>query len=125
MNPLLRIARFGVIGGAATLIHYAILYGLSSIIYFSLSVINVCAFLVATGFSFTMQQRFTFRDRLGGKRLNGIALFIFLFINSGINWVGGLVAIDLIWFKSILPLLAAGVNFCTYWLISSSVAFRR
>lgn len=124
INPVFRLLRFSVVGLMATLIHYVFLYGLSSLVL-SLSIANVCAFLVATGFSFTVQQRFTFNDRLQGKRLNGYALFVFLFVNSGINWLGGSLAFQLIWMKPMLPLMAACVNFCAYWLISSHPRFRR
>jgi len=71
-----------------------------------------------------MQQRFTFRDRLEGKTLNKLALILFFMINTALNWSGGVLANDTIWLKPLLPLLAAVVNFLTYWLMSSKPIFR-
>ena len=118
-----RILRFGLIGIAATLIHLGVLYGLSLFIT-PLSLVNAVAFLIACGFSFNMQQRFTFRDRLQGKTLNKLALILFFMINTALNWSGGVMANETIWLKPLLPLLAAVVNFLTYWLMSSKPIFR-
>ena len=67
-----------MVGVVATLIHYVVL---ESLFWFwqLLALANVAAFLIACAFSFTVQQRFTFRDRLQGKRLNCRALLLFFY----------------------------------------------
>ncbi|MBC1260087.1 GtrA family protein [Synechococcus sp. BSF8S] len=124
MRSTERIIRFGGVGIAATSIHYFFLYSLS-LYSQNLSAVNVISFLIATGFSFVMQQRFTFRDRLRGKKLNGYALFSLILINSAINWLGGILALENLWLKPALPLLAAGANFCTYGIMVSRPFFHR
>ena len=123
MNAVVRLARFAGVGVMATLIHYVVLESLFRI-WQLLALANVAAFLIACAFSFTVQQRFTFRDRLQGKRLNHRALLLFFCLNAAINWAGGLAAVQFGWYRPLLPLLAAVVNFCSYWLMSSRPMFR-
>lgn len=99
----------------STLTHYICLY---LIIFLGASVwaANVLAFSIAFIVSFILQQRFTFSDRLQGKRLNALAALIIFAANIIAAGVLGLFA-DLE-FSFLLPLAPAAINYSLYYLFS-------
>ena len=70
MRLVARLSKFVSIGLISTLVHYLAL-GLFVWMNFELWISNLLAFTFAFVLSFSWQQRFTFRDRLGSdSRLN-------------------------------------------------------
>ena len=117
-----RLARFGIVGVAATLVHATTLTLLKILFQLGTGPANLLGFMVSFGVSMYGQQRFTFNDRLQGKTLNGFGLFILFLINTlaalglGSATKGGWVAI--------LPLLPAVINYALLYIFSGSRYFR-
>lgn len=126
MKKRIRALRFGIVGIISTLIHYISLYSFTGL-GASLAPANTAAFLVAITFSFSVQQQVTFRDRLGGDRLNSIALLMIIAVNALICWIGGwiLELLSAPVLKFLLPLVGAGTNFILYWLATTTPMLRR
>ena len=78
-NPLVKqafeIMRFGIVGVGATLTHLGVAFLLSHYTDIPLIVINIIAFLVAFGISFTGHYHWTFKST-GPKRESLIRFFI-------------------------------------------------
>jgi putative flippase GtrA len=117
-----RLARFGIVGVAATLVHATTLTLLKTLFQLGTGPANLLGFVISFGVSMYGQQRFTFNDRLQGKTLNGFGLFILFLINAlaalglGSATKGGWVAI--------LPLLPAVINYALLYIFSGSRYFR-
>jgi len=117
-----RLARFGIVGVAATLVHATTLTLLKILFQLGTGPANLLGFMVSFGVSMYGQQRFTFNDRLQGKTLNGFGLFILFLINAlaalglGSATKGGWVVM--------LPLLPAVINYVLLYMFSGSRYFR-
>ncbi|MCS5691570.1 GtrA family protein [Cyanobium sp. FGCU-6] len=118
-----RLSRFCSVGVIATLIHAGILSLLQAGFDLPRPDANLMAFVVAFVVSMAGQQRFTFNDRLRGKRLNANGLVILFLVNAtaafGLGSVarGGSVIL--------LPVLPAVINYVLLYLFSGSSRFRR
>jgi putative flippase GtrA len=117
-----RLARFGIVGIAATLVHATTLILLKMLFQLGNGPANLMGFVVSFAVSMYGQQRFTFKDRLQGKTLNGFGLFILFLINSlaalalGSATKGSWVVL--------LPLLPAVINYRLLYIFSGSRYFR-
>lgn len=116
-----RLVRFGSVGVLATLVHSAVL-ALLITLGSGRAEANLIGFLVAFAVSVSGQQRFTFNDRLQGKRLNAFGVLILFVVNAaaafalGSKASGGLVVL--------LPLLPALINYLLLHLLSGDPRFR-
>lgn len=116
-----RLARFGSVGVVATLVHSGVLALLQAGFDRPRGEANLMGFLVAFVVSMSGQQRFTFQDRLQGRRLNGLGLMILLAINAAAAYGLGMIA-DQGWVV-VLPLLPALINFVLLYLFCGSQIF--
>ena len=117
-----RLARFGIVGIVATLVHATTLIILKTLYQLGTGPANLLGFVVSFTVSMYGQQRFTFKDRLQGKTLNGFGLFILFLINAlaalglGSTTKGGWIVL--------LPLLPAAINYLLLYIFSRSRYFR-
>lgn len=116
-----RLARFGGVGVIATLVHSAVLILMQVGLGRSRAEANLVGFLVAFVVSMSGQQRFTFQDRLQGRRLNSLGLLILFAINAGAAYGLGLIAHD--GWVVVLPLLPAVINYGLLYLFCGSTTF--
>ena len=72
-----RLARFGIVGIVATLVHATTLILLKMLLQLGNGPANLLGFVVSFAVSMYGQQRFTFKDRLQGKTLNGLCCYPF------------------------------------------------
>ncbi|MFZ9753147.1 MAG: GtrA family protein [Cyanobium sp.] len=116
-----RLARFGSVGVVATLVHaslLALLLGLQR----SQGEANLIAFLAAFAVSMLGQQRYTFQDRLQGRRINSLGLLILFLINASAAFgLGSLARGGLL---LLLPLLPALINYVLLYVFSGNSRFR-
>ena len=117
-----RLARFGIVGIAATLVHATTLIFLKTLFQLGTGPANLLGFIVSFTVSMYGQQRFTFKDRLQGKTLNGFGLFILFLINAlAALWLGSTTKGGWI---VLLPLLPAAINYVLLYIFSGSRYFR-
>jgi|GEM_PF-1919088 putative flippase GtrA len=117
-----RLARFGAVGIVATAVHAATLAALKVGFQISTGPANLAGFLVAFSVSMAGQQRFTFNDRLQGKRINLAGLAILFLINAVAALLLGHLA-KAGWVV-LLPVLPAVINYILLYLFSGSSLFR-
>lgn len=117
-----RVARFGLVGIAATLLHAAVLALLKTGLEMATGPANLIGFLVAFGLSMYGQQRFTFQDRLQGQRMNRLGLGILFIINALAAWLLGATARG--GWIVILPLLPAAINYGLLYCFSGHRRFK-
>jgi putative flippase GtrA len=123
MTPIkLRIARFGVVGIISTAVHAAILTTLKIGFQIGTGPANLAGFLVAFGVSMYGQQRFTFKDRLQGQRINNLGLTILFLVNAIAALLLGYLA-KAGWVM-ILPILPAMINYLLLYVFTGSSIFR-
>lgn len=108
-------------GAVATLVHSGLLGTLQLAFDRPRQEANLIGFLVAFAVSMTGQQRFTFQDRLEGRRLNGLGLLILFLINAAAAFWLGMVAKG--WMVLVLPLLPALINYILLYAFSGSRTF--
>lgn len=122
MRLIGRLSRFISIGIISTLVHYLAL-GLFLWMNLELWVANLIAFTLAFMFSFSWQQRYTFRDRLGSNfSLNQKAAFVMFSLNLVFSGISGKLVQQP--FSFILPLVPAFVNYCSYYYLSGLKLFK-
>ncbi|MCP9842082.1 GtrA family protein [Synechococcus sp. J7-Johnson] len=119
MRPENRLCRFAVVGISSTFIHAVVLYIFLGMEFGWLS--NLAGFLSAFVFSFVMQQRFTFADKLAGKRLNSLAATSIFSINAVAASCLGILPQGSITF--LLPIVPAMINYILYSIMSTSRLF--
>ncbi len=118
-----RLARFGSVGLMATVVHASVLALLQAGFGRSRAEANLIGFLVAFAVSLIGQQRFTFNDRLQGRRLNSLGVLILFLINAAAAF--GLGQVVQGGFVVLLPLLPALINYCLLYIFSGSRIFTR
>lgn len=118
-----RLSRFCSVGVIATLVHGGVLSLLQAGLALPRSDANLMAFVVAFVVSMAGQQRFSFNDRLQGKRLSANGLVILFLINAAAAFGLGSVAKG--GFVILLPVLPAVINYVLLYLFSGSDRFRR
>jgi putative flippase GtrA len=118
-----RLFRFGAVGMVATAIHSISLLAFTAWTSLSGGVANLSSFLVAFFFSVQAQQHFTFRDRLGTQRLNSLAVFVLFMFNAAAAALLG----DLIpgWWRMVLPLVPAVINYLLFYALTGMTIFRQ
>lgn len=82
MIQLKRLVRFGLVGVLATLIHMGVLLFILHWTLLSTGPANVVAFVTAFACSTSLQQQFTFSDRLAGQGLKKRSVFILFLVNA-------------------------------------------
>lgn len=117
-----RLSRFCSVGVVATLVHAGVLSLLQAGLNLPRSDANLMGFVVAFMVSMAGQQRYTFNDRLQGKRLNAPGLLILFLINATAAFGIGSVAKG--GFLILLPVLPAVINYLLLYLFSGSTRFR-
>lgn len=96
LDSLFRIARFGIVGVAATLTHLGVAFILSQHTALPLVVVNVIAFMVAFGLSFTGHYYWTFRT--SAPTLQSLRRFFVVALcglGASTAILSGLVALDI------------------------------
>lgn len=117
-----RLSRFVSIGLVSTLVHYLSLW-LLLIANLELWISNLLAFALAFMFSFSWQQRYTFRDRLGPNfQLNQKALILLFMVN--LLFAGVFAKLADYKFAFALPLLPAVCNYSFYYLVTGLRSFK-
>lgn len=82
---------------------------------------NTGGFLLGFLVSFTLQQRFTFQDRLQGARLSVLAGVLMFMVNLALSYgLGALLPATL---RIGLPLMPAAINYLLYNRMSSMAVF--
>ncbi|MFO0017585.1 MAG: GtrA family protein [Synechococcaceae cyanobacterium] len=118
-----RLLRFSLVGILSTLLHGLCLVLLGTITSLPGGVANGLSFVIAFCFSIQAQQYFTFRDRLGDQQLNSTAIVVLFGINASL--AVGLEALAVGFWRLLLPLVPAAVNYCMLYLLSGLPRFRR
>lgn len=122
MRLIDRLSRFITIGLISTLVHYLSLW-LFLVLNLELWIGNLLAFTFAFVFSFSWQQRYTFRDRLGpSSQLNQKALIFLFFVNLIFAGVSALFVENRLAF--VLPLLPAVCNYFFYYFATGLKTFK-
>jgi putative flippase GtrA len=106
----------------ATLVHASLLALLLLGLERSRGEANLIAFLAAFAVSMLGQQRYTFQDRLQGRRINSLGLLILFLINASAAFgLGSLARGGLL---LLLPLLPALINYVLLYVFSGNPRFR-
>ena len=121
MRLLARLGSYSLVGVLATAVHGMSLLLLAEAML-PAAIANTGGFLLGFLVSFTLQQRFTFQDRLQGARLSVLAGVLMFTANLALSYgVGALVPAAL---RIGLPLMPAVINYLLYNSMSSMELFR-
>ncbi|MEB3334740.1 MAG: GtrA family protein [Cyanobacteriota bacterium] len=123
MNPLKRLVRFGMVGVLATLIHLGMLLICLRLAVTQTGLANVCAFIVAFVVSTTLQQRYTFADRLDGQVLKKRSVLLLFLLNSIVAYLLGAQTKGP--FLLLLAFVPAVVNYTILHFFSGHPSFKR
>lgn len=118
-----RLARFGGVGIVATMVHGCVLLLLKATFHVNTGIANLAGFLMAFGVSMYGQQRFSFQDRLQGKRLNSLGLAILFVVNLGSAWFLGTISRG--GWLVLLPLVPAAINYALLYALTGNKLFKR
>jgi putative flippase GtrA len=117
---LARLGSYSLVGVLATAVHGISLLILSEAML-PTALANTGGFLLGFLVSFTLQQRFTFQDRLQGARLSVLAGVLMFTVNLSLSYAfGALLPAAL---RIGLPLMPAAINFLLYNRMSSMAVF--
>ena len=123
MSIYKRLFRYGLVGVMATGVHLTVLLILLRFVLLPTGSANVLAFIVAFLFSTTLQQQFTFADRLRGQSLKKRSVFLLFVINSFVAYGLGSQATG-----PLIPLLALVppvINYSVLHFFSGHPSFKR
>jgi putative flippase GtrA len=123
MISLKRLLKFGLVGLVATGIHLGVLLVLIHASLLQTGVANVVAFITAFFVSNSLQQRFTFADRLDGQALKKRGVLLLFAVNSVAAYGLGTKASG-----SLIPLLALVppvINYTLLHLLSGDPGWKR
>lgn len=118
-----RLLKFGLVGVAATGIHLGVLFLLLRLAHLPTGPANLFAFVTAFLLSTTLQQQFTFADRLAGERLKKRSvLLLFAFNALAAYGLGSLARGILVPFLVFVPPV---LNYTLLHLFSGHPRFKR
>ncbi|MFN9621471.1 MAG: GtrA family protein [Cyanobacteriota bacterium] len=123
MTTGLRVVKFGLVGIVATGLHLGVLFLLLRLAHWSTAPANLVAFVTAFLLSTTLQQQFTFADRLAGQRLKKRSVLLLFSANAlaayGLGSLarGGLVPL--------LALVPPVLNYTLLHILSGHPGFKR
>lgn len=121
MRLLRRLGSYSLVGVFATAVHGFALFLLAGLA-FPAALANTAGYLAGFMVSFTLQQRYTFQDKLSGSTLTVLAGVLIFAANLLLSYVmGWLVPGPL---RIVLPLTPALVNYVLYDRMSSMRVFR-
>jgi hypothetical protein len=118
-----RLVKFGLVGLVATGIHLGVLYAILRTSLLQTGPANVIAFVTAFLLSTTLQQQFTFADRLAGQLLKKRSVLLLFFVNACAAYLLGSLAKG-----GMIPLLALVppvLNYTLLHLFSGHPRFKR
>ncbi len=123
MNIAKRLVKFGLVGVLATLIHLGVLLICLRLAVVQTGLANVWAFVTAFVVSTTLQQRYTFADRLDGQALKKRSVLILFLLNASLAYVlGSLTKGPLLLVLAFVP---AVLNYSILHLFSGHPRFKR
>lgn len=123
MTAFKRLLKFGLVGVMATGIHLGVLMILLQSTLLSSGPANVVAFVTAFLLSTSLQQQFTFADRLGGQLLKKRSVLLLFSINASAAYLLGSLAKG-----PMIPLLALVppvLNYSLLHIFSGHPRFKR
>lgn len=123
MTAFKRLLKFGLVGVMATGIHLGVLMVLLQSTLLSSGPANVVAFVTAFLLSTSLQQQFTFADRLGGQLLKKRSVLLLFSINASAAYLLGSLAKG-----PMIPLLALVppvLNYSLLHIFSGHPRFKR
>lgn len=123
MTAFQRLLKFGLVGVMATGIHLGVLMILLHRFLLSSGLANVVAFITAFLLSTSLQQQFTFADRLAGQLLKKRSVLLLFTINASAAYILGSLAKG-----PMIPLLALVppvLNYSLLHLFSGHPGFKR
>jgi putative flippase GtrA len=118
-----RLVKFGLVGLVATAIHLGVLYAILRTSLLQTGPANVIAFVTAFLLSTTLQQQFTFADRLAGQFLKKRSVLLLFSVNAIAAYLlGSLAKGGLIPFLALVPPV---LNYTLLHLLSGHPRFKR
>ncbi|MEB3316618.1 MAG: GtrA family protein [Cyanobacteriota bacterium] len=118
-----RLAKFGLVGLMSTAIHFGVLSILVRLGLLPTGVANLMAFVTAFLVSTTLQQHFTFADRLAGQSLKKRSVLLLFSTNVVAAYVlGSLATGGMIPFLALVP---AVLNYTLLHIFSGHPLFKR
>lgn len=123
MTIFRRLLKFGLVGAMATAVHLGVLLILLHLALLPTSFANVLAFVVAFLFSASLQQQFTFADRLEGQLLKKRSVLLLFGMNASAAYGLGSIAKG-----PLIPLLALVppmINYSMLHFFSGHPSFKR
>jgi putative flippase GtrA len=121
--PIQRLVKFGLVGGMATGVHLAVLLLLVRLAGLATGPSNLAAFVTAFLLSTTLQQQFTFADRMAGQSLKKRSVLLLFCVNATAAYGLGAVAKGL-WLP-VLALVPPVLNYTLLHLFSGHPRFKR
>jgi putative flippase GtrA len=123
MTVYKRLAKFGFVGIVATAIHFGVLSLLLRLAFLQTGVANMMAFITAFLLSTTLQQHFTFADRLAGQLLKKRSVLMLFSVNVIAAYLlGSLATGAMIPFLALVP---AVLNYTLLHIFSGHPLFKR
>ncbi len=123
MRDFHRVFKFGLVGVLATLIHMGVLLFFLRFALVPTGWANVFAFFTAFAASTTLQQQFTFADRLAGQGLKKRTVFILFLVNACIAYgLGSLFRGPLLLLLALVPPL---INYTMLHFFTGHSSFKR
>ena len=123
MTVYKRLAKFGFVGIVATAIHFGVLSLLLRLTFLQTGVANMMAFTTAFLLSTTLQQHFTFADRLAGQSLKKRSVLMLFSVNVIAAYLlGSLATGAMIPFLALVP---AVLNYTLLHIFSGHPLFKR
>ena len=123
MTVYKRLAKFGFVGIVATAIHFGVLSLLLRLTFLQTGVANMMAFTTAFLLSTTLQQHFTFADRLAGQSLKKRSVLMLFSVNVIAAYLLGSLATGVM--IPFLPLVPAVLNYTLLHIFSGHPLFKR
>jgi putative flippase GtrA len=118
-----RLLKFGLVGFVATGIHLGVLSVLLRAALLQTGLANVIAFVTAFLLSTTLQQQFTFADRLSGQSLKKRSVLLLFSANAIAAYLlGSLAKGAMIAFLALVPPV---LNYTLLHLFSGHPSFKR
>ncbi|MDB5851176.1 MAG: gtrA-like family protein [Rhodoferax sp.] len=118
MTDLGIVARFGMTGVCSTLLHLGVVWLASNRFGAPLALANGLAFLVANGFSYLMQSRWTFKARPRSLQRWCVASAALLCLSVGVGRLADLARLptSIAWIVVVVPMMGVSFLLMRYWV---------
>lgn len=123
MKAAKRVLKFGMVGMAATGVHLGVLFLLLRLAHLTTGPANLLAFVTAFLLSTSLQQHFTFADRLAGQMFKKRSVLLLFSVNALAAYgLGSLAKGNMVPFLALVPPV---LNYTLLHILSGHPRFKR